>query len=283
MKKLLTLLFVVLGLATLTGCKKDDSNTVELSYVNWAEGIAMTNLAAVILEDEMGYEVELTLADVAPTFTSVANGSSDAFLDVWLPLTHESQMEEYGDDLVDLGASYEGAKIGLVVPSYVEVDSIEDLNTYKDDFDGKIIGIDSGAGIMSTTETAIDEYDLDFELISSSEAAMIASLKSAIDKEEPVVITGWRPHWKFASYDLKFLEDPKGTYGASEEIHTVTRLGLEEDMPEVYNFLENFLDLSADDLGDLMAAIEESDNNEKEVAREWKNNNMDKVNEWIPE
>ena len=125
----------------------------------------MTNLAAAVLEEKMGYDVELTMADVAPVFTSVASGNTDAFLDVWLPVTHESYIEKYGDDMVDLGISYENALLGLVVPSYVEIDSIEELNDNKELFDGEIIGIDAGAGLMAAAEKSIEEYGLDYKLL----------------------------------------------------------------------------------------------------------------------
>ena len=133
------LLTVVMIIGVLVGCADNgdlDSNggsettgTVKLGVVNWAEGIAITNLAAAILEDHMGYEVEITVADVAPIFTSVASGNTDAFLDGWLPLTHESYMEEYGADIIDLGVINGNARIGLVVPEYMDIDSIEDLDT----------------------------------------------------------------------------------------------------------------------------------------------------------
>src|SRR5690606_5329565 len=81
----------------------------------------------------------------------------------------------------------------------------------------KITGIDPGAGIMEKTEEAIEEYGLDkWELVSGSGAAMTASLKKAYDKKEPIIITGWNPHWMFSKYDLKYLEDPKGVYGGAE-------------------------------------------------------------------
>jgi glycine betaine/proline transport system substrate-binding protein len=153
------------------------AGTVKLGYVNWAEGIAMTNLAAAILEDKMGYQVETRMTDVAPLFASLANGGTDAFLDAWLPVTHKSYMEEYGDKLEDLGYNYENAKIGLVGPSYMSIDSIEQLNDAKDDFNGRIVGIDAGAGIMSATEAAIEAYALDYQLMPGSGPTMTAALK----------------------------------------------------------------------------------------------------------
>ena len=283
------LLTVVMIIGVLVGCADNgdlDSNggsettgTVKLGVVNWAEGIAITNLAAAILEDHMGYEVEITVADVAPIFTSVASGNTDAFLDGWLPLTHESYMEEYGADIIDLGVINGNARIGLVVPEYVEIDTIEELRDNAEMFNGEIIGIDAGAGIMTATERAIEEYNMDLNLIMSSEAAMTASLSRAISNNEPVVVTGWTPHWKFADFDLKFLEDSQGVYGETEEIHSIVRMGLEEDMPEVYAFLEK-LSLADEQLGDLMGAVAAGDD-DLEAARAWMNENEEVVAQWI--
>ena len=260
MKRALALGMSVLMMAgAITGCGQAGNaknNTVKLGYVNWSEGIAMTNLVAAVLEDEMGYKVEMTMADVAPVFTSVASGNTDAFLDVWLPLTHEDYMFEYRDKLEDLGPSYTNASIGLAVPTYVPVNSIAELNANKELFGGEIIGIDTGAGIMKATEQAIETYGLDYTLLTGSGPTMTAALKKAIDAQKPIVVTGWKPHWKFARWDLKMLEDPEGVYGAEEDIHTVVRKGLDEDMPEVYEFLMMF-QLSEQELGDLMGAIEE--------------------------
>lgn len=288
-KRLGTLLMVgilcvglVAGCASGTGGETATKGNVKLGYVNWAEGIAMTNLAAVILEDKMGYTVEMTMADVAPLFTSLASGNTDAFMDGWLPITHKSYMDKYGNDIDDLGYNYENAKIGLVVPSYVDIDSIDELNSKKDQFDGKIIGIDSGAGIMSTTETAIKDYGLDFELVAGSDVTMTAALKKAIDAKEPIVVTGWTPHWMFAKWDLKFLDDSKKVYGEAEYIHTLTRKGFSEDMPDVAQFLKNFK-LTDADLGDLMGAIEDNSGKDpKDVARDWMNSHEDLIKGWLP-
>lgn len=277
-----------------TGCKKEQpareqagaqaaeqKRTVKVAYVNWAEGVAMTHLVKVILEDRMGYSVELTMADVAPVFTSLASGDSDFFLDSWLPLTHQSYMERFKGKVADLGTTYEGARIGLVVPSYVEASSIEDLNMLSEALEGRIVGIDSGAGIMMATEKAVKEYGLNLKLTPSSGPAMTAALKDAIDKKRPVVVTGWKPHWKFARWDLKFLDDPKGVYGAAESIHTIARLGLEKDLPDVAAFLRNFK-LDDQQLGSLMGVVNEAKGDPAEAVRGWVKENASLVDSWLP-
>ncbi|MDE8731236.1 glycine betaine ABC transporter substrate-binding protein, partial [Desulfovibrio desulfuricans] len=96
------------------------------AYVAWDSEIASTNVVGNVLES-IGYDVDLLQLDAGPMFAAVAEGDADGMVAAWLPGTHASYMEEYGDKLVDLGPNLEGAAIGLVVPTYVEADSIEDL------------------------------------------------------------------------------------------------------------------------------------------------------------
>jgi glycine betaine/proline transport system substrate-binding protein len=256
--------------------------TADLVYVNWAEGVAYTNLAKVILEDDMGYDVTITAADVAPAYTAVAQGDKDAFMETWLPVLHKDYIERFKDQVVDLGNVYEGTQSGLVVPSYVTIDKISELPAHADQFDDEIVGIDAGAGIMKTTEQLIDEYGLDYELVSSSGPAMTAALKKAIDSEDWIVVTGWKPHWMFGRWDLKFLQqDEDKVMWKKGNIHIMGRLGLKEDKPELAQFLENYFFTDAQ-LSDLMLAIKDADDSET-AAREWKNAHPDLVASWVPE
>ncbi|MGN8226070.1 glycine betaine ABC transporter substrate-binding protein [Gracilimonas sp. BCB1] len=276
----------VLAFGLITACNQKSENetkTADLVYVNWAEGIAYTNLAKVVLEDKMGYEVEITSAGVGPAYTAVANGDSDAFMETWLPTLHADYIEQYQEDIIDLGTVYEGTQSGLVVPTYVEIDKISELNTVADKFDGEITGIDAGAGIMKTTSEVIEDYNLDYELVQSSGPAMTSALKKAYENEEPIVVTGWKPHWMFGSFDLKFLQQDKDMMKwKTGSIHIMGRKDLREDKPELAAFLSN-MHLTDTELSDLMVQINKSDKPEQEVAKEWLVNNEDVIADWIPE
>lgn len=284
--KLFTLIFTVIFIGIVGfGCvpADEDEKTAELVYVNWAEGIAYTNLAKNILEEKMGYDVTITSADVGPAYTAVANSDYDAFMETWLPVLHRNYLEQFEDDITDLGHVFEGTQSGLVVPEYVEVDRISELNELTDRFNGEIIGIDAGAGIMSTTEQVIEEYGLEFDLITSSGPAMTAALSRAIQNEEWIVVTGWQPHWKFGQWDLKFLEqDEDKVLWETGNIHIMGRENLQEDKPELARFLGNMF-FDVEELSDLMVAVEESDRNVAEVTRDWMYENEDLVDSWIPE
>lgn len=275
----------VLSFAILSGCaqQQQQEKTADLVYVNWAEGIAYTNLAKVILEEKMDYEVEITSADVGPAYTAIAQGDADAFMETWLPVLHADYYEQFKDDITDLGKVYEGTQSGLVVPQYVTIDKISELNSKADRFDGEITGIDAGAGIMSTTKKVIEEYDLDLELVQSSGPAMTSALQRAYNNEEWIVVTGWKPHWKFGRFDLKFLEqDEDKMLWETGNIHIMGRKDLIADKPELAQFLSNMY-LTDSELSDLMVAIENSDENAETVAQQWLQDNEDVIQDWIPE
>jgi len=264
------------------GSEGEQEKTAKLVYVNWAEGVAYTHLAQAILEEKMGYEVELTSADAAPAYTAVAQGSQDAFMETWLPVLHKDYVDKFKGKVVDLGHVYEGTQSGLVVPQYVTIDKISELNDHADKFDGKIIGIDAGAGVMKTTAKVIKKYDLNLELITSSGPAMAAQLDKAIKNKEWVVVTGWRPHWKFGRYDLKFLKQDKDkkVWGKGN-IHIMGRKKLKKDKPELYKFLKNMM-LTDAQLSDLMVKVKESEKDVADVAKQWMENNKELVKSWIP-
>lgn len=263
------------------GCGNSEGRReIKLAYVNWSDGRALTRLAQAVLEDRLGYNVELTMADAAPVFTSVADGGHDAFLDAWLPLTHAVYMKRFQGRLVDLGPNYTGTRIGLVVPDYVRARSIADLQRDADRYGSEIIGIDSGAGIMQATERAIEHYELDLRLLPSSEAAMTAALKEAIEKSKPIVVTGWNPHWMFARWKLRFLADPDNVYARTENIHTVVRLGFQADFPDAAQFFRQY-QLDRSQLQDLMDRLRHTDERPLQVARRWMRAHPDVIDGWL--
>ncbi|PSK96251.1 glycine betaine/proline transport system substrate-binding protein [Murinocardiopsis flavida] len=256
--------------------------TISIGLIPWEEDITVTNLWKVILE-EKGYTVDIKNVDVGPMYEGTAQGDIDLFLDTWLPTTHKSYWDQYGDQLEDLGAWNENASLQITVPEYVEdVNSIEDLKGKGDEFDGKIIGIESGSGLVKTTkESMLPDYGLkdEYELVESSTPAMLTELESAIKDEKPIVVTLWRPHPSYAKFDLKDLEDPKESMGGAEKIHMVGREGFSEDFGELNGWLKKFK-VDDDTLADMeKVVLEDHKDKEEEGARAWLKDNPEFVQE----
>ncbi|MFO7816912.1 MAG: glycine betaine ABC transporter substrate-binding protein [Thermodesulfobacteriota bacterium] len=277
MRKILSILGILTLFITLSFPVYAGQKDVELAYVEWAETVASTNVIKAVLED-MGYDVDIISVSAAAMWKGTAAGDVDGFTGAWLPVTHSDYKEQLQDQVDLLGKNLTGARIGLAVPTYVDIDSIAELPANAEKFDSQIVGIDPGAGIMGKTEKAVEEYNLDdFEIIGSSGAMMTATLKDRIDNNKPVVVTAWTPHWMFSRWDLKYLKDPKKVYGEAEYIATVARKGLKEDKPEVYNLLKNF-NWTLDNCQQVMLWSQES--TPEEAAKRWIKENPDKVAAW---
>lgn len=268
---------VLIGGAVYYTASQDKSRQVTLSSLQWDSEIASGNVVKEVLED-LGYDVKISYLDVAVMFSAVANGEADGSVAPWLPITQGAIFEQYKDSVVDLGPNLTGAQNGIAVPTYMDVDSIAELS---DEAGQVITGIEPGAGITGLTEEAFEVYEnlAGWTQKTSSTGAMTVELGQAIAKEEEIVFTGWTPHWMFERYDLKMLEDPENVMGAGETIVSLARIGLEEDMPEVYKVLDNF-NWELEDMQSVM--LEMSEGVAPEVAaRNWIDANPDKVASWL--
>ena len=266
--------------------QNEDKGEVKLVHVEWARAVALTHTAGEILR-RMDYEVQLLSVANAAMWQSVATGDADAHMTAWLPSTHAVYYGpdgEFTDQVEDLGTTYDGAGLGLVVPDYVEEQSVSDLVANAEKYDGEITGIDPGAGMMEQTENAIEDDVLGLSsltLLEGSGATMTAALDDAVKNEEPIVVTGWRPHWKFSRWDLRILEGSEEVYGETEKIHNIGRLGLEEDKPEIYRFLKD-TDWKSMSYGPVMDSISNGATPE-EAAAEFVDANIDAINAALPD
>ncbi|MFD8522041.1 ABC transporter permease/substrate binding protein [Streptomyces capillispiralis] len=258
---------------------------ITIGYIPWDEGVASTFLWKEILE-QRGFEVEAEQFEAGPLYTALAQGNIDFQTDAWLPTTHEAYWKKYGDRLDDLGAWYDETSLELTVPSYMkDVDSLEDLKGRADLFGGKITGIESSAGMMGLLKSKVlGEYGLDkeYKVVDSSTPAMLAELKRAYSKKEPVVVTLWSPHWAYSDYDLKKLKDPKGSWGKGDGVHTLSRKGFAGDHPAVGKWLKDF-SMTEEQLTGLEAEINKAGKGKQQDAvRAWLKDNPGVVDELAP-
>ncbi|KQW72738.1 glycine betaine ABC transporter substrate-binding protein [Ensifer sp. Root127] len=247
-----------------------ETKPVKIGWAAWSDAEFVTKLAAKIIKDELGHEVELVQTDVAPLYQGVSRGDLDAMMMAWLPQTHADYYGKVKDKVETLGTVYEGANLGWVVPAYIpesELNSIEDLQKpeIKEKLTSTVQGIDPGAGLTRLSEKALKDYGLDgYKLQISSEAGMLTALDRAIRTEKWFVATSWSPHWMFGKYELRYIADPKGSLGEAEHVDVLARQGFKQDNPDVAAFLSR-MKLP---IGDLEAAMFQAQETSYEAAVE---------------
>jgi glycine betaine/proline transport system substrate-binding protein len=241
MKIIIRIICVVLLSLCCIACNEAASKntSIKIAYTNLESDIASANMVKLLLE-KMGFEVSLLKMDEANSWKAVADGKADVMLNAWLPDTHSEHLKQYKDKVEDLGPNLIGTRVGLVVPEFVNILNIEELNSYYRQFDGNIFANETNAGLLNKTIKTMEIYKLDLVIIHCSEAEMLEKLASFISADEWIVITAQSPHWMFSQWRLKFLDDPEGVYGKDGTINTITRKGFSNEHPEAAHVIKNF-------------------------------------------
>lgn len=269
-----------LGASKTTAASQHASKTIVIGNIGWDEDVAINSLLQVLLHDKYGYTVTLKLADAGPLYQGVSDGSLDVFMDTWLPKTQKLYWAKYQGKVVKMHPWYTGAaNLGLTVPNYAKAQSISDLNKYSSQFGGKIVGIEPGAGEMNVVQTkVIPGYGLHYTLEGASTAAMLAALQRALKQKQSVVVTLWKPHWAFTAYPIRYLKDPKGLMGGTEQLSAIARKGLQKDQPQAYRLLSK-LRLNEQQLGTLEVQIRKA-KDPVTAARAWLKTHQGLVHQW---
>ncbi|MGW2731922.1 ABC transporter permease/substrate binding protein [Streptomyces sp. NPDC001494] len=273
------------GTSEASGTDIGQGKEINLGYIPWDEGIASTFLWKELLE-QRGFKVNTTQYAAGPLYTGLATGQIDFETDSWLPTTHAEYWKKYGDKLDDLGKWYGPTSLELTVPSYVkDVNSLADLKGHASEFGGRIVGIEPSAGMMGLLkDKVLGQYGLkgEYQVVDGSTPAMLAELKRAYGKKQPVVVTLWSPHWAYSDYDLKKLKDPEGAWGKGDGVHTLARKGFAEDNPEVGAWLKNF-SMTEEQLTGLEAQIQKAGKGkEQDAVRAWLKRHPGQADKWAP-
>ena len=266
-----------------SGSSSDNSNkTITLGDIGWTESIAVSNLTKVLFEEDLGYQsVELNTLDVSLLFQGVAGGDLAAFQDVWMP-NHTDLLNNVQEQVEHLDPWFQGeTSFGLAVPSYMEVESLADLNDSPAEV---IIGIEPGTPMVERVdEHVIPAYNLNIEQQASSTAGMLSEMERRYPEESPFVFMPWCPHWMCNEYDFRFLEDPKDAQGNLNDpatISTIVNGDLSEEDPVAYEFMRTFT-LNEEQLNSLENEIRKADDDAVAGAQAWLEDNRDVVEPWL--
>ena len=131
----------------------------------------------------------------------------------------------------------------------------------------------------------IPEYGLDdeYELVTSSTAAMLTELGNATDAEKDIVVTLWRPFWANNEYPVKDLEGSEGCHGRSRKLALHRDQGLRREFSDAADYIGN-IKLDDKQYGDLedLVVNEYKDDGKKAIA-EWLKANPDAYEGELPD
>jgi len=231
--------------------------------------------------ERQGYQVQTTQLEVGALYSGVADGQLDLFLAA-VPKVQSDYWDRFGKKFVVVGQWYDTLTQAVAVPNYTGITSMEQLRGKSSEFNGQIIGIEAGSGLMRDLHTkAVNDYDLkDYKILDGSTPAMLAALDRAIKARKPIAVTLWQPHWAFSKYPVVLLKDPKNSFGGNDVYKVIASKKFASSNKKVNAELAKF-HMTPDELQSLELKIAEAgQSKEQEAVKAWIAEHEDVVKSW---
>lgn len=315
------LLSAILVMVTLgVGCgggAVEEKPTIRLIDGNWSSLLVENEILEQILNEQLDYPTEKILMAPSLGWPALAKGEADIALEIWLPNRQFEIDPLLEDGTIELVGQFFPGGMGWVVPRYViegdpergieamapDLKDITDLEQYWQLFEspekpgfGELVGGSPGWQDDPMDRSIIAGYELPLWRSNQSEPIMMARMIAADKKGDPLLMYIWWPHWIFAVVDLVKLEAPDPWYeGAFSgevvpvragyppiDIQKVVRVGLEDDAPDVYRLVTNWV-LTEAEINALMERVDVAEEDVAAVAADWISQNQDKIDQWLEE
>lgn len=254
-----------------------EEKTITVGTMSWEDLTPITGITKKVLEDK-GYTVEVKeFSEWGIAYAALAKG------DIQIMASQVDYVaQDYWDKnkrkLEKISPVSHGLFQGIAVPSYVPVDSVDQLNDNADKFGGKIVGIEPGSGLMRDTANAVKEYGLKLQLVEGSTAAMTASLKSAVDRQEWIAVTIWEPSWMMQKFPVKFLKDPKAVFPPPQSYYWIGKKGFSAENPHAREILASIY-VPLADITAINGAVADGKKMD-EAVKDWTDSHADLLKRW---
>jgi glycine betaine/proline transport system substrate-binding protein len=303
----------VVGMLAISACAAEtnaggggDSDKVVLAAPSWIGAKANVHVAAKVLEDEMGADVEIKYLDEPAAFDALNSGTADALLEDWggVPEKEHLYVEEK-KTVVPAGDLGVEGHIGWFIPKYYAEknpgathwktlnDHWKDFQTSESGDKGQFLG---AAPSYSTHDKAlIKGLDLNFKIVpTGSEAAELKEIKRLYEAKKPFIGYWWQPQWMNAEIEMVEVELPKYEEGCLKE--KPVKCGYDTLMLQKYfndefaeadsdaaKFLRNF-EWSTEDQNTVAQMMAPGGGNMdgEDAAAKWVEKNKSTWEQWIP-
>lgn len=219
--KLVALGVSMIALATAAPAAElgDVDDPIKLAVNEWTGQHITTRIAGKILE-AAGYEVEYVTAGYMNMYGAMADGDIHAAVEIW-----ESNVpDQYGqllgegalEELSDLGLE---AREGIAYPAHVAelCPGLPDWQALKDcamQFatadtvpQGRLVDYPADWGTPGADR--FNALGLPFKAVpAGSEGALVTEIRAATEKQSPLLITFWQPHFAMSAFDLNWVALP---------------------------------------------------------------------------
>ncbi len=196
-----------------------DAPVIKLTVINSSETDVPTYILGHVLA-RAGHEVEYVSADYTAGLTGLQQGDLHTFL-CWDTTWDACQEAVATGDVINAGSSGIGVREGWWYPAYLEASCpglpdyaallqegcVKALSTAETEPEAQFVA--APADWITYVDETIDAFGLPVQPITSgSSGALIATVKGAYDRKEPVMGWGYSPHWFFDKAEGNYVAFP---------------------------------------------------------------------------
>ncbi|MBS0563036.1 MAG: ABC transporter substrate-binding protein [Proteobacteria bacterium] len=201
------------------GFAANADETIKLTVINSSDTDVPTYILGHVLQ-KAGFNVDYVSADYTAGLTGLKQGDLHTFF-CWDTTWDACQEAVASGSVINAGSSGIAVHEGWWYPKYLE-QSCPGLPDYKAllqegcvkalataETEPKAQFVGAPADWTTYVDETIDAFGLQFQPITSgSSGALIATLKGAYDRKEPIMGWGYSPHWFFDKADGGFVQFP---------------------------------------------------------------------------
>lgn len=301
-----------IGLSLLAGTAMavESGDPIRLTLHDWTGQLITTTIMGEVLQ-EAGYTIEYVQADYLAQFAGLKTGDLHVAMEMWETTGREAMDEAIATgNVVNLGDSGMFAIEEWWYPAYVKelcpgLPDWQALNDCADVFatpetapSGRYLGGPVTWGGFD--DERVEALDLDYEVIhAGTDAALFAELESAYQRQAPILLWVYQPHWAVAKYEGEWVEFPEYTAECYEDpswginpdmaydcgkprgpIWKVGWAGLEEKWPGAHKAISSF-DVSTEEMAGMIAQADLEGVAIDDVVAEWLAANEERWRAWI--
>ena len=290
----------------------ESTDPIKLTLHDWTGQLITTQLMAEVLK-KAGYNVELVTADYLAQFAGLESGDLHVAMEIWATTGQEALDAAVATGKVEnLGETGMQAKEEWWYPTYMKEKCpglpnwealldpacAEAFSTAETAPNGRYLGGPVTWGGFD--EERVSALGLPFEVVhAGTDAALFAELESAYQRQAPIMLWIYAPHWSQVKYEGEWVEFPEYTpecysdpaWGSNPdmaydcgkpygEIWKVGWAGVKDKWPGAYNAIKAFT-LDNAEMGAMIAEVDLNGKTVDAVTADWIAANEARWKGWI--
>ncbi len=291
---------------------QESTDPIRLTLHDWTGQLITTNIMGEVLK-KAGYSVEYVQADYLAQFAGLETGDLHVAMEIWATTGQEALDNAVATGKVEnLGETGMQAKEEWWFPEYMK-EKCPGLPNWE------ALKEPACAEAFSTAETApkgrylggpvtwggfdderVEALDLPFEVVhAGTDAALFAELESAYQRQAPIMLWIYAPHWAPAKYKGEWVEFPAYTpecyndanWGSNPDmaydcgkpfgpIWKAGWVGVKDKWPGAYKAIKAF-NVNNDEMGAMITDVDVNGKKLEDVVAAWMTANEARWSEWV--